>query len=269
MTSLVDVRNLYFRYATGRRSNREAWTLADVSLSIGASSTLGIVGESGSGKSTLIRLMCGLLHHNAGDILFDGKPVNEWQRTDRRAFLARNQIIFQNPRRSLDPRMTVGRSMSQPIRALERRRPETSELARALELVGLSSDALDRYPHQLSGGQLQRAAIARSLSVKPAVLYADEPTSALDVSVQAQVLNLLMDLREELNLALVMVTHNLSVVARLAESIIVLKEGVVVEAGQTVDVLSRPEQGYTRSLVEAAAEVSLRDGGRTMTTEAG
>lgn len=219
-----------------------------------------------SGKSTLIRLMCGLLRINAGELLFDGKSVAEWQRAEPRSFLARNQIIFQNPRRSLDPRMTVGHSVSQPIRALERRIPDRSELARGLERVGLSDDVLDRYPHQLSGGQLQRAAIARSLSVKPAVLYADEPTSAPDVSVQAQVLNLLMDLRDELNLALVMVTHNLAVVARLAESIIVLKDGEVVEAGRTVDVLAKPAHDYTHSLIGAAAEVSLRDGGQSMMT---
>lgn len=268
VSALVDVRGLYFRYATGRRTDREAWTLANINLSIGASSTLGIVGESGSGKSTLIRLMCGLLRVNAGELLFDGRSVADWQRTQRRAFLTRNQIIFQNPRRSLDPRMTVGHSISQPIRALERRIPDRSELAAGLERVGLSGDVLDRYPHQLSGGQLQRAAIARSLSVKPAVLYADEPTSALDVSVQAQVLNLLMDLRDELQLALVMVTHNLSVVARLAENIVVLKDGEIVEAGRTVEVLAEPAEAYTRSLVDAAAEVSLRDGGKRLASAA-
>ncbi|MBM3523400.1 MAG: ABC transporter ATP-binding protein [Alphaproteobacteria bacterium] len=264
MSALVDVRGLRFRYATEKRAKDESWTLDRVDLALAPSSTFGIVGESGSGKSTLIRLMCGLIRPNEGHVRFDGRDVGEWLATSPREFRARNQIVFQNPRRSLDPRMTVGQSLSQPIRALERRIPDTSELARGLERVGLSSSLLGRYPHQLSGGQLQRVAIARALSVGPRVLYADEPTSALDVSVQAQVLNLLMDLRDELGLALVMVTHNLAVVGRLAENIVVLNRGVVVEAGPTAEVLARPRTDYTASLVEAAADVSLVDGGKSL-----
>jgi ABC-type glutathione transport system ATPase component len=268
VSALVEVRNLYFRYATGRRSNAEAWTLTDINLSLQASGTLGIVGESGSGKSTLIRIMCGLIPANKGEIVFDGRNIHDWLASDGRGYRTRNQIVFQNPRRSLDPRMTIGTSLSQPIRALERRIPATAELASGLDRVGLSPTLLDRYPHQLSGGQMQRVAIARALSVKPNVLYADEPTSALDVSVQAQVLNLLMDLRDELGLALVMVTHNLAVVGRLTENVLVLKRGVGVEAGRTVDVLSRPSNRYTGSLVEAADEVSLVGGGRPIATAA-
>jgi ABC-type glutathione transport system ATPase component len=267
VSALVTVEKLYFRYASGSRSDPDSWTLADVSLSLPASGTLGIVGESGSGKSTLIRLMCGLIIPNAGRMTFEGRDVADWLRKDPRGFRARNQIVFQNPRRSLDPRMTVGHSMSQPVRALERRIPSSAELERGLERVGLSAALIDRYPHQLSGGQLQRVAVARALSVKPLVLYADEPTSALDVSVQAQVLNLLMDLRDELGLALVMVTHNLSVVGRLTEKLIVLKRGVVVEAGDTVQVLAKPADPYTAALVGAAAEVSLADGGKPMSME--
>jgi peptide/nickel transport system ATP-binding protein len=268
VTPLVDVRQLCFRYATGARARDDGWTLDHVDVQLAPSSTLGIVGESGSGKSTLIRLMCGLLRPNAGSIRFDGRDVGDWLERSPGDFRARNQIVFQNPRRSLDPRMTVGQSLSQPIRALERRVPSADEMARGLERVGLSGAMLDRYPHQLSGGQLQRVAIARALSVGPSVLYADEPTSALDVSVQAQVLNLLMDLRDRLGLALVMVTHNLAVVGRLAETIVVLNKGVVVEAGRTDEVLARPRTPYTQSLVRAAAEVSLVDGGRPLASAA-
>ncbi len=264
MTALVDVARLSFRYATDRRSRDESWTLDHVDLSLKPSSTLGIVGESGSGKSTLIRLMCGLLRPNRGQVRFEGREVGDWLRERPSDFRARNQIVFQNPRRSLDPRMTVGQSLSQPVRALERRIPATEEMVQGLERVGLSAAFLARYPHQLSGGQLQRVAIARALSVGPSVLYADEPTSALDVSVQAQVLNLLMDLRDRLGLALVMVTHNLAVVGRLTENIVVLNQGVVVEAGRTDEVLARPATPYTASLVKAAAEVSLVDGGRPL-----
>ena len=264
MTALVDVSGLCFRYATGRRAKDESWTLDHVDLSLAPSSTLGIVGESGSGKSTLIRLMCGLLRPNQGQVRFDGRDVGDWLEEQPSQFRARNQIVFQNPRRSLDPRMTVAQSLGQPVRALERRVPAADEIVQGLERVGLSASFLGRYPHQLSGGQLQRVAIARALSVEPSVLYADEPTSALDVSVQAQVLNLLMDLRDRLGLALVMVTHNLAVVGRLAENIVVLNRGVVVEAGRTDEVLARPTTAYTASLVKAAAEVSLVGGGRPL-----
>jgi len=268
MSPLVEVTDLHFRYGSGRRAAGEDWTLQGINLSLQAGGTLGIVGESGSGKSTLIRLMCGLLTPDRGSLAFEGRPVSDWLRSDRRAFLAKNQIVFQNPRRSLDPRMTVARALAEPVRALERRDPEPNELAKSLARVGLPGDFLGHHPHQLSGGQLQRVAIARALSVRPTVLYADEPTSALDVSVQAQVLNLLMDLRESLGLALVMVTHNLAVVARLSENIIVLNRGRIVEAGPTHRVLGAPRNAYTAALVAAALDVSLassstmRAGGR-------
>jgi peptide/nickel transport system ATP-binding protein len=258
MTPLVEARNLSFRYRTGGAD----WTLSNIDIPLTPSSTLGIVGESGSGKSTLIRLMCGLLRPSAGEVRFEGRDVRDWLQDSPSAFRSRNQIVFQNPHRSLDPRMTVGQSLSQPIRALQRRVPDAAELVRGLEEVGLSAAVLGRYPHQLSGGQLQRVAIARALSVRPSVLYADEPTSALDVSVQGQVLNLLMDLRDQLGLALVIVTHNLAVVARLAESIVVLSRGRVIEAGRTDAVLARPADAYTASLLRAAAEVSLAHAGK-------
>ncbi|MCC6306328.1 MAG: ABC transporter ATP-binding protein [Rhodobacteraceae bacterium] len=261
MTALVEVRGLHFRYGSGRRGAAAGWTLADISLALAAGGTLGIVGESGSGKSTLIRLMCGLLAPDEGTLTFDGRPVAGWLAAGRRAFLARNQIVFQNPRRSLDPRMTVARALAEPVRALEGREPGADELVAGLLRVGLQAEVLGRYPHQLSGGQLQRVAIARARSVRPAVLYADEPTSALDVSVQAQVLNLLMDLREALGLALVMVTHNLAVVARLTENVIVLNRGRIVEAGPTHEVLGSPADPYTAALVGAAADVSLAGAG--------
>ena len=142
---------------------------------------------------------------------FDGRDVADWLRTKPKELRRRNQIVFQSPRRSLDPRMTIGRSLKEPMLAIERRTPSSDELVTWLEQVGLTSDVLRRFPHQLSGGQLQRVSIARALSVGPDVLYADEPTSALDVSVRAQVLNLLMDIRTELGLTLVMVSHDLAV----------------------------------------------------------
>lgn len=259
MPALVEVRGLHFRYGKASlRDRTEPWTLTDLTLDIDADSTLGIVGESGSGKSTLIRVLAGLLRHQQGDVTFDGRDLKEWLDRSPRELRQRNQIVFQSPRRSLDPRMNIRRALGQPVRALERRKPTDAELAEWLARVGLGTEILPRFPHQLSGGQLQRIGIARALSVGPNVLYADEPVSALDVSVQAQVLNLLMDVRAQLGLTLVMVSHDLGVVSRLCEHVIVLKNGVIVEAGRTSEVLANPSDPYTASLVTAARAVSLK-----------
>jgi ABC-type oligopeptide transport system ATPase subunit len=153
--------------------------------------------------------------------------------------------------------MSIGRSLSQPVRAIERRAPSEDELVGWLERVGLTDEVLPRFPHQLSGGQLQRVGVARALSVGPEVLYADEPTSALDVSVQAQVLNLLMDIRAELGLTLVMISHDLAVISRICEEVIVMKDGLIVEAGPMTEILSNPSDPYTAALVDAARVVSL------------
>lgn len=256
--SLVEVCDMSFHYPRARLgADGEGWTLKNISLDVRPQSTLGIVGESGSGKSTLIRVMCGLLRHQSGTVRFDGHDISALKGRDDKELRRRNQIVFQNPRRSLDPRMTVRRSLSEPIRALEDRVPNDAELATWLERVGLGREVLPRFPHQLSGGQLQRIGIARSLSVNPTILYADEPVSALDVSVQAQVLNLLMDLREELGLTLVMVSHDLGVVSRLCAEIVVMRHGVIVEAGRTDVVHGAPESDYTRALLDAARTASL------------
>jgi ABC-type glutathione transport system ATPase component len=257
MSLLVEARGLHFRYGKAR-DEAAPWTLADVSVQVRPDSTLGIVGESGSGKSTLIRVMAGLLRHQRGDVEFDGRDIREWLASSTTELRSRNQIVFQSPRRSLDPRMNIGRSLSQPVRALQRRRPSSDELGEWLGRVGLGSEILNRFPHQLSGGQLQRIGIARALSVNPDVLYADEPVSALDVSVQAQVLNLLMDVRAQLGLTLVMVSHDLGIVSRLCEDVIVLKDGEIVESGKAADVLAAPQHPYTAALVQAARTVSLK-----------
>jgi ABC-type glutathione transport system ATPase component len=258
MTSLVEVSNMYFHYPRAKIAAGDVgWTLHDISVAIRPNSTVGIVGESGSGKSTLIRVMCGLLRHQKGSVKFDGREVSEYEGAGVNDLRRRNQIVFQNPRRSLDPRMTIRRSLSEPIRALQERNPDDTELITSIQRVGLGPEVLSRFPHQLSGGQLQRVGIARSLSVNPDVLYADEPVSALDVSVQAQVLNLLMDLRDQLGLTLVMVSHDLGVVSRMCEEIVVMRHGRIVEAGRTDSVLAKPASEYTAALLRAARAASL------------
>lgn len=255
---LVAVEQMSFHYPRARiTASGAGWTLQDISLAIAHKSTVGIVGESGSGKSTLIRVMCGLLRHQQGNVLFNGKNITEYQGDGANELRRQNQIVFQNPRRSLDPRMSIRRSLTEPTRALQSRTPDDDEIVSSINRVGLGSEVLSRFPHQLSGGQLQRVGIARSLSVNPTILYADEPVSALDVSVQAQVLNLLMDLRDQMGLTLVMVSHDLGVVSRMCEEIIVMRHGHIVEAGRTSDVLSRPSTDYTATLLKAARAASL------------
>lgn len=253
--ALITASNLNFRYPLST-----SWTINDVSLSIEAGTSVGIVGESGSGKSTIIRLLSGLLTAQEGEVTIDGKNLSEWSKESPRELRRFGQLVFQSPRRSFDPRMRLARALSEPIRALEKRVPNSDELGLWMTRVGLSPTLLDRYPHQLSGGQLQRVSLARAMSIGPKVLYADEPTSSLDVSVQAQVLNLLMELRSALGLTLVLVTHDLAVVGRMCERIIVMREGRVVEEGTTVDILINPKHEYTVGLVEAAKAVSLKLG---------
>lgn len=259
MDPIVTVDDLWFRYhRTGSARDDDAdWVLKGLNLQIERGTTLGIVGESGSGKSTLVRVLCGLLSTRRGDARFQDRPLREWLHDDAAGFRAANQMVFQSPASSLDPRMRVRSSLAEPVKAIERRKPTTEELHAWLDRVGLGPEVLPRYPHQLSGGQLQRIAIARALSVEPKVLYADEPTSALDVSVQAQVLNLLMDLRRQLGLTLVMVSHDLAVITRICEQVVVMKDGEIVESGDTVSVVTKPTSAYTAALVAAADAVSL------------
>lgn len=250
--SLITASNVRFRYSSGG-----PWIIDDVSLSIEPGASVGIVGESGSGKSTLIRLLNGMLQPQEGTITASDRDVTEWAHREPKNFRRYGQMIFQSPRKSFDPRMRLGQSVSEPLRSLAGKAPSRGELEGFFEGVGLAPEMLDRYPHQLSGGQLQRVSIARALSVGPTVLYADEPTSALDVSVQARVLNLLMDTRAESDITLVMVSHDLAVVARVCDHIIVMRSGQIVEQGPTVELLSAPQNEYTADLIAAARAVSL------------
>lgn len=259
MTDLVAVDRLNFRYRVGRvRAKQDSDnTIKGVSLLIERASSVGIVGESGSGKSTLLRILVGMLPVGSGSVRFAGRPVAEWLKNSPSEFRSRNQLVFQDPASSFDPRMRLSRSLAEPVLAIERRKPAYEELERWLTEVGLGSEVLPRHPHQLSGGQLQRVALARALSVRPDVVYLDEPTSSVDVSLQAQVLNLLIDLRAKFDLTLVIVSHDLAVVARMCEHLVVMKDGAFVEAGPTVDILRHPTSPYSEQLIDAARSVSL------------
>lgn len=256
--SLIEVEKLGFSYGRRLSSGTGAsFALRNIDLSIESGQRFGIVGESGSGKSTLIRILSGMLMPTEGTVRFDGHTLDTWLPRRAREFRLRTQMIFQNPASSLDPRMRVGRSLREAVRALERRQPAVDEVTSWIKDVGLPPEILESYPHQLSGGQLQRVAIARHLSVRPDVLYADEPTSALDVSVQGQVLNVLAALRERYGLTLVLVSHDLAVIGRVCDQIAVMHEGRILEVGSAREILSEPENEYTRNLVHAARAVSL------------
>jgi len=232
-----------------------------VSFRIAAARTLALVGESGSGKTTVGKGVLQLLRQSArisGSALLDGKPLEPLQGTALRSARRVVQIIFQDPFASLDPRMRVKEILEEGVASLRSDiAPEdrAERVAALLDRVGLRRDALTRYPHEFSGGQRQRLAIARALAVEPKVIVADEPTSALDVSVQAQILNLLTELQRELGVAYLFITHNFGVVEYLAHEIAVMKEGILVESGPAEQILNRPRHEYTQMLLAAVPRV--------------
>ena len=226
--------------------------LDDVSLELMPGEVLGLVGESGSGKSTLGRLAVGLERADAGTVRLSGIDLATGRRSDWQRLRRDAQMVFQDPFGSLDPRLTVARIVAEPL-ALQRL-PGAEAAARvvaALAEVGLGAETLGRYPHEFSGGQRQRIAIARALITRPKLLVADEPVSALDVSVQAQVLNLMADLKARHGLAYLLISHDLAVVAHLADRIAVMQAGRIVETGPTRALLERPGHPYTRALLAA------------------
>lgn len=223
----------------------------NVSLRIRKGETLGLVGESGCGKSTLAKMLLGLLPPTSGNVLVNGKEVDSSQ---RRALARHIQPIFQDPYSSLNPRRTVGDIVRVPL-ALHRvgtAQEQHRKVREMLDLVGMPERTHSQYPNQLSGGQRQRVAIARALVLRPDILICDEPTSALDVSVQAQILNLLMDLKAEFGLTYFFISHDLGVVEHLVDRVAVMHRGAIVELGTREQVFARPEHPYTRMLLASA-----------------
>jgi ABC-type glutathione transport system ATPase component len=212
----------------------------DVSFQLRREETLGVVGESGSGKTTLMKLLLGLEQPDQGSVRYLGASLRH-----------EVQVVFQDPASALDPRMRVGDIIVEPLRVLRISGDHTARLAELLDAVGLPRTAARRYPHEFSGGQRQRIAIARALAPRPQVLIGDEPVSALDVSVRAQILNLLEDLRVGFQLTLILVSHDLSVVRHLTDRVLVMQQGRVVEEGATRDVFAQPHHDYTRLLLDS------------------
>ncbi|MNR69543.1 Glutathione import ATP-binding protein GsiA [compost metagenome] len=251
---LLDVTDLSIRFPVQQtifgKVTARVHAVENVSLTLARGETLAIVGESGSGKSTTGKLITGLLHPTAGKVEICGKPM----RSDTRQSLSRSvQMIFQDPFSSLNPRLTVGRAITEPLRihklATEKEQDEIA--ASLLTRVGLSPDIAKRYPHEFSGGQRQRICVARTLALKPSVIIADEAVSALDVSVKAQVVNLLLELQQEMQLGFIFISHDMAVVERISHRVAVMYLGEIVEIGPRAAIFSNPVHPYTRRLIEA------------------
>jgi oligopeptide/dipeptide ABC transporter ATP-binding protein len=257
-TPILEVRNLSIRYPlSGARwfpgtRRRYLDAVIDVNLALQPGRTTALVGESGSGKSTLGRTIVGLQTAVAGDVLFDGRnPFAQGPGGDR-AYHRSVAMMFQDPITSLSPRRSVAALIAEPFVVHGwNRREIPAEVRRLLALVGLHPDIATRYPHQLSGGQARRVGVARAIALNPKLIVADEPTAGLDVSVQADVLNLLLSLQQQLGLSYLIITHNLALVRHVSDETAVMYMGRIVERGPTADVFARPAHPYTRALLEA------------------
>ncbi|MBT2225802.1 ABC transporter ATP-binding protein [Nonomuraea sp. NEAU-A123] len=249
--TILETRSVGFAYRGG------APVLSDVSVAVSPGRNLALVGESGAGKTTLLRLLLGLARPSSGEVLFDGRSL----RPDRE-FRRSVQPVFQDPYSSLDPRQRVDRIVSEPLRAMRiGARDEIGDrVAQTLRAVGLPADAARRYPHEFSGGQRQRIAIARAIVCEPRILLADEPVSALDVTTRVRLVELLRELNTARDLTVVMVSHDLAVVAALCDEIAVLDRGRIVERGPSADVLGSPRHPHTRRLVASVPRLRRSSG---------
>ena len=256
MSAMIEVRNLkkYFKVAGG-----SLHAVDDVSFKVEKGRTMGIVGESGCGKSTLGRVMIHLIESTAGTILFDGQDVTHLSGRALKNYRHQVSIIFQDPYSSLNPRMTVEQTLSEAllITGKYKRAEIDGQVRRLVDLVGLDRRFMKAFPHELDGGRRQRVGIARALALDPEFIVCDEPVSALDVSIQAQVLNLLMDLQEEKGLSYMFVTHDLSVVRHISDSICVMYLGQLLEKSPTEELFRRPTHPYTKALLSAIPSTDI------------
>lgn len=274
LLSVLDVRKHYEVRRTLFSVAKETIRAVDgVSFHLGVGETLGVVGESGSGKSTLARCVLLLERPDSGEVVFDGVNLLTAGSEEVKRLRKRMQIIFQDPYSSLNPRMKVREIIAEPVRFHGMAKGKSDVEARVAEIlrsVGLDEDFLKKYPHEMSGGQRQRVAIGRALATEPALVIADEPVSSLDVSIQAQIVNLFLDIRESTDISMVFVSHDLNVVRFLSDRILVLYKGKVVETGGRDQVFLNPLHPYTRMLIRASrGDFALREEGTNVTGSRG
>lgn len=256
MTSFLKVLELQktFSVSEGLWKSQTVAALNGVSFEMERGQTLGLVGESGSGKSTLARCVTRLIDPTSGQIEFNGTNILNLRGSSLQALRRKIQIIFQDPLASLNPRMKMKAILEEPLlihRLLNSQKDRGDRIQQLLETVGLRAEIKDRYAHELSGGQRQRIGLARALAVEPELIVCDEPVSALDVSIQAQVINLLMDLQEQLNLTYLFIAHDLKVVQHMSSKVAVMKQGQIVEMAPTAELFHKPRHPYTQTLLSS------------------
>ena len=250
MEDIITVKNLSKNF-TGR-GKTETVAVKDVSFILGKGETLGIVGESGSGKSTIARLITGLIPATEGEIRICEDEISHLKKKNPKKLYSNIQMVFQHPAESFNPRKTLGYGIAEPLRNQGySSMAAASVAAQLLEICGLTPDFARKYPHQVSGGECQRAAIARALAVDPRILVCDEATSALDVTVQKQIIELLDDLRKSKDLSIIFICHNLALVQQFCDRVIVLYDGQIVEVGSPDEIINNPKAEYTKLLVES------------------
>ncbi len=259
--ALLKVEKLTKCFYSGLFRKRKRTAVREVSFHIEAGQTLGLIGESGSGKSTIARLMMGLLRPTAGRIIFNGTEISDAKEKRLKPLRKEMQIVFQNPETALNPKMKLKKSIAEPLRIHRRHarktiRRKAAEMAQRLDL---NEELLDRYPHQLSGGQIQRAVLARLLCLNPRLIILDEPTSMLDVSYQAQILNLLKELQQASKIAYLFISHDIEVISYMSDRVGVLHKGELVDYGTRDRVLNAPRHPYARHLITADRQ-TYRDG---------
>lgn len=264
--NLLEIKNLNVTYQTKKGLIGKIQTVHavnNVSLDIQKGEILAIAGESGCGKSTLAKAIMKLVQSDSGEILLNGENVlNLKHNKDLKKFYQKVQMIFQNPYSSLNPKMKIGEILKEPLIINTNLKKEeiTKIVEEKIEKVGLDKSALNLYPHEFSGGQRQRIAIARSLILNPEFIIADEPVSALDVSIQAQIINLLKQLKEDFNLTFLFISHDLSVIKYLSDRIAIMYLGEVVEIGRTEEIFKNPKHPYTKALLSSVPELNPQDG---------
>lgn len=266
MTAPIEIKHLYKTYIRhpwlGKRVEKEV--LQDVTLTLQPGRVLGLVGESGCGKSTLCKVLLGIEKPTSGEVLVNGQDVAKISKAQFKRLRRQMQVVYQDPYGSLDPRMNVRQLVGEPldIHGLKKEKTERENyLKELLFAVGLSEQFLTRYPHEFSGGQRQRICIARALALAPQILIADEPVSALDVSVQAQILNLLKEIKQKRNLSMLFVTHDFGVARFLCDDIAVMEQGRIVEFAPAEELFAHPQNPYTQKLLAAVpkADPALRE----------